>query len=258
MIPKTKNTFKTVLIDDEYPVRNNLKTLLEMDFPELEIIGEADSVETGVKLLNEVSPDVVFLDVNLSDGSGFNLLEQLNETRFQVIFVTAYDNFAISAFKVNALDYLLKPVGLIDLKNAVDRLKNTTRFLGASDLEIIKNNWSGISKQTGKLAIREHGGIRYLNIREIMRCQSHNNYTEIHLRCGEHIMTSRTLKEYSGILEQYGFFRIYQSHLINLHFVKKILHKDGLYVEMDDGKILELSRDKKVRLMERMKLLQIA
>lgn len=248
---------KVVVIDDEKPARDGLIGVLKMNFPNLEIIGEANSVVTGVLMLKSLKPDVVFLDIQLSDGSGFNLLEQLDQIEFQVIFVTAYNSFAINAFKVNALDYVLKPAGIEDLTIAIDKLNKRTALIDSDSLDEIKNNWIKKNSSTSKLAIREFDGVRYLRIDQITRCQSYNNYTEIHLVNGERIMTTKTLKDYTEILENYGFFRIYQSHLINLKMVKKILNKEGLYVEMENGDVLELSRRKKNVLFERMSEFQI-
>lgn len=246
-----------VIIDDEAPAREMLKTLLSEYFNHIRVIGEADSVQEGVQVLKKCNPAVVFLDINLSDGSGFNLLEKLDNVQFQIIFVTAYNSYAINAFKVNALDYILKPIGLSELERAIERLNETSPTISENDLPEIVANWRQQNNdQSSKLAIREFDGVRFIQIGEIIRCRSHNNYTEFHMMSGEKIMTSKTLKEYAKILESYNFFRIYQSHLVNLLMVKKILSIEGLYVEMNNGDVLELSRDKKKNLFEKMKKLQ--
>ncbi len=247
-----------VIIDDEQPARAVLKTLLSEHFNHIRVIGEANSVEQGVQILKKCNPTVVFLDINLSDGSGFNLLEKLDKIPFQIIFVTAYNSYAINAFKVNALDYILKPIGLTELERAVERLDLYPATVNEKNLTEIADNWRHQKNdQSSKLAIREFDGVRYLQIGDIIRCRSHNNYTEFHLVSGERIMTSKTLKEYAKILESYSFFRIYQSHLVNLLMIKKILNYEGLFVEMDNGDVLELSRNKKKVLFEKMEALQV-
>lgn len=252
-----KKIYRAVVIDDEKHARESLKTILKMNWPQIQVVAEADSVESGVLVVNEINPEVVFLDINLSDGSGFNVLEQLKQIDFQLIFVTAYNNFAIQAFKVNALDYILKPINMEDLSHAISRLEREEAKINKSTLQEITQNWFNRNGQGSKIAIREFDGVRYIDISKILRCQSHNNYTEIYLLQGEKIMTSRTLKEYDSILENHGFFRIYQSHLVNLSHLKKIVNKDGLFVEMDNGDLLELSRGKRDALFEIMETFRI-
>ena len=230
----------TIIIDDEKLARENLKETLKKISPSLTIIAEADSVETGLEVLNKYKPDLVFLDINLFDGSGFNVLEGLNKVDFQVIFVTAYDEFAIKAFRADALDYILKPISVTELSNAVQKaIDNHARML----------NKGKKKPENKRITIKENSGIRFINIDEIIRCKSDNNYTDIILKSGEKILSSRTLKEYATLLEEHDFYRIHQSHLVNLLMIKRIVKRDGYYVELENGETLEVSRRRKEGLL---------
>lgn len=244
---------KVVIVDDERPARENLRTTLNHFFPDIQVVGEADSVVTAVNVLTEVEMDLVFLDVNLFDGSGFNILEELPEINFHVIFVTAYSQFAIRAFRVNALDYILKPVNVNELKQAVEKAMHSTENHQVRILKSALQLKENIFKSQ-RLAIKENDGIRFIEIPTIIRCKSDNNYTDIFLATGEKIVSSRTLKEYTQILESYDFLRIHQSHLVNTCKITKIHKKDGIYVEMDNGELLEVSRRKKEDLYRKMQM----
>lgn len=238
-----------IIIDDEKPGRDSLKTILNLHFPVVSVIGEADSVKTGIKLLSQTTPDVLFLDINLSDGSGFNILEKLEQIDFQIIFVTAYNNFAIQAFQVNALDYILKPIQIAAISEALKRVKKELTTLSREDIKILKQNIKA-DLNDQRIIIREVNGSRYIKIKDIIRCQAHINYTQIHLYDGSRIMTSKTLKEFANILEQYGFFRSHQSHLVNINAIQKITKEDGLFLELEKGEKVALSRRRKHLLVE--------
>ena len=236
---------KALVIDDEELARRNLKSMLNRFFHDVEIVGTADSVKSGIQVLSEIKTDIVFLDINLTDGSGFNLLDHFENRQFHVIFTTAYEDFAIRAFRVNAVDYLLKPISRHALKEAIERVKEKTM---AIQPKILKK-YETIADQKQKITVYDNSGIRLINISEILRCQASNYYTEIYLISGEKIVTSRTLKAYVETLEAYGFIRIHQSHLINLEKLSRIIKDDGYYAVMDNGDILEISRRKKEGLL---------
>ena len=242
---------KAVIVDDEKPARENLVGLLNRVAADVDVIGEANSVESAVKLLSTISKvDVVFLDINLKDGSGFNVIEKLR-TNYQIVFVTAYDNFAISAFKVNALDYILKPLNQEDLAATLNKVRQKISEKERLDMTQIISNWKN-GDLNRKLMIRERSGSRFVPIKDIVRCQSDSNYTTIYLSCGERITTAKTLKEYTQILEQFDFFRIHQSHLVNIHMIKRISYEDGGMVETMMGDSLYLSRRNKDAFLQKM------
>ena len=239
-----------IIIDDEELARENLSGILNEHFPSLNVIGEADSVDSGIDLLTHKKVDLVFLDINLFDGSGFTILQSLKNVDFQVVFVTAYNDFAIQAFRVNALDYILKPINIDELGQAVAK--------AIANFENKATNWINESVNNGfenqRLAIKENHGIRFVDITDIAYCKADSNYSEIYLKSGERILSSRTLKEYAEILENYDFYRIHHSHIINLSIVKRIIKQDGIFVELMEGKILEVSRRRKVGLMLKLSL----
>ena len=243
---------KTVIIDDEKPAREYLNSLIKKYFnDQINVIGEADSVSAGIEILSKLEVDLVFLDINLFDGSGFNILEEIKQINFQVIFITAYNDYAIRAFRVNALDYILKPINIDDLRSAIQKAKqNFNEGQNKTIIEALVN--LQLEQKNRRIAIHENDGIRFVNISQIVRCKSDNNYTEIYLADGEKIISSKTLKDYCMMLEDQGFFRIHQSHLVRLSYIKKILKRDGVQVELENGDILDVSRRKKEALSQKL------
>jgi two-component system LytT family response regulator len=235
--------YKTVLIDDESKARTALRNLLEVNCStRITVIGEADCVKKGLEIIETLKPELVFLDVQMPDGTGFDLLEQIGEVNFKVIFASAFDKFAIQAFRFSALDYLLKPVESEALIEAVSKLDESDRYREMNKkLEVLLSNKNSFEK----IALPTLDGIIFVKIKEIVRCESDNNYTGIYLKSGEKIMVSRTLKEYDDMLTPFNFFRIHKSHLINLSFLNRYKKGEGGFVIMEDGSELEVSRRRK-------------
>ncbi len=231
-----------VIIDDEKRSRQYLRSLIEDQYGEVTIVGEADGVESGVKLIEELDPDLLLLDVQMLDGSGFDLLARINLSKYHVIFVSAYDRFAIRAFKFSAIDYLLKPVDINELGEALDKVKKTKlNDEVRAKLDLLLNNVSKIEK----IALASLNGVEFVRIDEIVRCESHNNYTRFYLHSGDEILVSRTLKDFEDMLESKNFFRIHKSHMINLSFLKKYIKGEGGVVVMEDGSEIPVSRRRK-------------
>jgi len=242
--------YKAVIVDDESKARNALKNLLTQHCPEILVVGEGDCVNAGVEKINELSPDVVFLDVQMPDGTGFDLLEQFSEIKFKIIFASAFDKFAIQAFKFSALDYLLKPVEPEMLIEACSKLKEDDKFAEINKkLEVLMSNKNSFEK----IALPTLDGIIFVKIKEILRCESDNNYTNIFLRDAKKIIVSKTLKEYDEMLTPFNFFRIHKSHLINLAFLARYKKGEGGSVEMEDGAELEVSRRRKEEFLNALK-----
>jgi two-component system LytT family response regulator len=210
----------------------------------VQVIGEADGVDSGILMIREHQPQVVFLDIQMQDGSGFDLLKEFPEPNFQVVFVTAYDNFAIAAFEFNAVDYLLKPIDTPRLVRAVTRLAhvqaNAQYFGKLSNLltNIQQNRLQRITLQTQE---RQH----YVTIDQIIRLQSENNYTTFHLEGGKKIMVSETIKRYEELLPAQDFFRTHQSHIVQRKHVGSFVKSDGGSIEMADGFLAPVSRRKR-------------
>lgn len=241
---------KSVLIDDDSNLRSGMKALLAMVAPEVEIIGEADNVATAVTLIETLKPQVIFLDIQLTEGTGFDVLEQLNarygKVDAQVIFITAYEQYAIKAFKFSALDYLLKPVDPDELKKVVEKIKKVIQKEQSFPyIDVLLQNIKKQSDSFKRIALSNSDGIHLISIDEIIRCESDNNYTRFILKNAKPILVSKTLKDYEDLLHEQGFERIHQSHLVNVQYLKSYVKKDGGFVVMTDGSNLPVSQRKR-------------
>ena len=234
---------KAVIIDDIPEAITVLKSDLENYCAEIEVIGNANGVVSGAKLIKELKPDLVFLDIQMPDGSGFDLLEILDEKNFKLIFTTASDEFAVKAFKFSAVDYLLKPIDPDELMDAVSRV--TQQENPADRVDLLKENL----QHTKKLALNTLEKIHIVSVDEILRCESEINYTKCHFTGGSRLLVTKTLKEFDKLLKDHNFIRVHQSHLINAEFIKEFLKSDGNVV-MKDGTKVPVSTRKKQVLME--------
>lgn len=248
-----------VLIDDDTNLRNGMKGLLSRYMPEINIIGEADSVETGTILLLQNPPQVVFLDIHLGDGSGFDLLEKVNEKgklNSQIIFITAHEQYAIKAFRFSALDFLLKPVDPEELEKVIGKLKQVIdKNDNVAHIDLLLENIRKKVDNFKRIALSNSDGIHLFEVSDIIRCESEDNYTKFYIKNSKPILISKTLKEYEDLLTEHGFERIHQSHLINLAYLKSYIKKDGGYVIMADNSNLPISQRKKDRLQELLRTL---
>ncbi|MBL7138436.1 MAG: response regulator transcription factor [Bacteroidales bacterium] len=240
--------YKAIIIDDEKKGRSVIAGLLHRLYrDEIQIVAEADSVETAFIKIKKHHPDVLFLDIQLPDGTGFDLLEKVPQIDFFIIFITAYEQYAIKAFKFSALDFLLKPIDEDELIHAIEKLKKEHQSKTFRDkLDVLLKNRNGYEK----IALPSQDGIRFVRIRDIVRCESDSNYTRFYLIQHEKILVTRTLKEYEELLCSEKFFRIHQSHLINLAYVEKYKKGEGGTVIMEDGSEVEVSRRKKEQFLQ--------
>jgi two-component system LytT family response regulator len=245
---------KTVIIDDEKDARFLLRNMLEHEFGNLiQVIDEADDVDTGVQIIKMHQPDLVFLDIKMPQGTGFELLQQLDKVNFEVIFITAYDNFAIKAFQFSAFGYLLKPIKAKELELTIQRLSahlENQKLIIEKRLKVLVENY-GDDKKIRKLVINNMEGFKVVAIEEIIRLEGDRNYTHFVLQGNQRITTSKTLGEYEDLLNEHGFFRIHQSTIANLRHIKGYLKKDGGSVEMTDGKQLQVARNRKQEFLEK-------
>jgi two-component system LytT family response regulator len=237
---------KAIIVDDEHPNIENLTGLLQKYCPRVNVLGSATEVDTAVALINQHQPDILFLDIQMGERSGFDLLRLLPNKSFEVIFITAYDKYGIEAIKFAALDYLLKPVAIPELVLAVnkakeklmDREKNQQlNFL----LQHIKNN----EVSPAKIALPQLHEIRYVLVNDIVRCEADNSYTFFYLLNSERILVSRSIKEYTELLRPLGFLRTHQSHLVNAAFVKSWIKEDGGALLLNTGEKIPVSRPNK-------------
>lgn len=235
-----------VIIDDEQAAQLTLMSFLQMHCPNVNVIGTANGVKEGLKLLAQKKTDLLFLDIKMNDGTGFDLLRQLPSINFNLIFTTAYDEYALKAFKFSAIDYLLKPIDPIELAEAVSKIKidtsNTSQSLD-SMMEMYSN------KVFDKLAIPSVDEFSFVKITDIIRCEASSNYTIIYLANGKKIVAPKTLKEFEGLLASEGFFRVHQSHLISLNHIRQF-QKNKNKIIMNDASEVEVSRRKKTIFIE--------
>jgi two-component system, LytTR family, response regulator len=241
---------KTVIIDDEARGRDTLKNLLSRYCGDVLVTGEAGSVLDGFKLISNETPDLLFLDIEMPGHNGFDLLEMFKSIPFKVIFTTAYDKYAIKAIKYSALDYLLKPIDIDELRAAVSRVEdNYIKDIGQEKYNVLFNNIKPESKRK-KVAVPDVEGLVFVHLDEIVRCESDSNYTYIHLINKKKITASRTLREFEELFSEENFFRVHRSHLINLEHLKKYIKGEGGFAVMADDSKVEISRRKKPEFME--------
>lgn len=247
-----------VLVDDDKNLREGMKALLNRYAPEIQILGEAENVTNAVSVIDQLNPQVVFLDIQLADGTGFDILEKLTEKNgkiaSQVVFITAHEEYAIKAFRFSALDFLLKPVDPEELQKVIEKIKNTVKKNDTfSHIDLLLENIRKKVDNFKRIALSTTDGIHLFDVSDIIRCESTDNYTTFHIRNSKPILISKTLKEYEELLSEQGFERIHQSHLINLAYLKSYIKKDGGYVIMSDNSNLPVSQRKKDRLQELIK-----
>lgn len=234
-----------IVIDDEPRARETIINILSLSKLDINIVGEAESVEEGFDKIVAFSPDLVLLDINLSDGSGFDLLKKFEQLSFKLIFITAHEEHAVRAFKYSAIDYILKPVKASDLLLAVEKgaqsvIKEENELKIAAFMENLK--------KIKKLVLKTAESIHIINISEIIRCEADVNYTRFFLLNHDQLLVSKTLKEYAGLLETAGFYRTHQSHLVNLEHVSRYDKIDGGHLVMADESIVPVSTRKKEEL----------
>jgi len=241
---------RTIIIDDEENNRQMIGDLLENYCPKVQKIAEADGVESGVKAIQQHHPDLILLDIKMDDGDGFDLLEKVGNIDFKVIFITAYEEYAIKAFKFSAIDYLLKPVDPDDLVEAIEKAETQILKDLKYQLSTLTENLHSDKRKT--LVLRTSDKIHYLNTQNIIRCESDRNYTLFYLNNGQKIVVSNPVKDYEEMLDDHGFFRIHKSHLVNLSFVESYIKGDGGYLLLKDKSKLPVAMRKKEILLERL------
>lgn len=248
---------KAIIVEDEIKGLNNLKTLLAQHCEDLEVAGEANSIEQGLELLSDSSlkPDLAFLDISLPDGLVFQMLNQLRPVNFDIIFVTAYEEYAIKACEYSSIGYIIKPIDPDMLKDAVSRVQPNKESQMEKKLEVFNSYYNNPNAFT-KMSISALDGIYFVNIKEIVRFEAEDNYTHIYLNSGERITASKTIKSYEDMLLPFNFYRVHKRHVINMNFMRKFVKGDGGYLIMDDDIKIEVSRRRRPAFMEQMRRLQ--
>lgn len=254
---------RAIIIDDEEKSRKLLRNLVGEYCPEIEVIDLADSVGAGLKSINKHNPDLIFLDIEMGDGTGFDLLEKLKGTKLEVIFTTAYDQYAIQAFHFSAIDYLLKPIDIDELKKAVSKVGDRLNVRDEKNVNeklqvLVENNRSQSNNK--KISLPTQTGINFVLVRDIVMCKAEGNYSIINIKDRkQQEIVSRTLKDFEEMLNGFNFFRVHRTYLINLDHIKEYNRTnqsddydgDGGSVVMNSGIQVPVSRDRRKYLLEK-------
>jgi two-component system LytT family response regulator len=241
---------KLIIVDDEARLRTSLRHLLTMYYPSAVVLAEAEDVESAAAEIKKHQPDVVLLDINMPGGNGFDLIKKFNPVTFKIIFITAFDNYAVQAFKYSALDYLLKPVNPDELVSALQKAQQQLQTEELSvKLNTFISNMSNLGREAKKIVLKTQDMVHVLSISDIIRCEADRNYTKFILSSGKNILVSGSLKEYDDMLCQDKFFRSHHSHLINLSYIDRV-EKQNDQLVMKDSSLVPLATRKKDALLQ--------
>jgi two-component system LytT family response regulator len=240
---------KAIIVDDEPAVRNTISSLLHQSFPEIVISAAEGSVSAGCTAITEHQPDLLFLDVELPDGLGFDLLKKVSPVHFRTIFITGHQEYALDAIKVSAFDYILKPIDTDELKSAIEKAQEVINHEEEQmKLLALSENLQG-KKVLKRIILKTAEALQLISVSDIIRAEADSNYTRFHLAGGKHVIVSRTLKDYEAMLASPGFIRVHQSHLVNLNFVEKFMRRDGGYLQLSDGTSIPVSPNLKQKVL---------
>jgi two-component system LytT family response regulator len=240
---------RAIIIDDIEQARITLKKDLQTYAPDVEVIGEANGVIEGARLLKNTNPDLLFLDIQMQDGSGFDLLDILKDISFKIIFITASDAHAIKAFRYAAIDYLMKPVDPDELVSALKKFREH-RVNENEKYKLLNESLKNSNKPHQRLALHTQDKIHIVNISDIIRCESNVNYTEFHFANAKKMLVTKTLKDFDELLSDQGFYRVHQSHLVNTKYIREFVKTDGGYLMMTDGSNIPVSTRKRPEVMK--------
>ena len=243
-----------IIIDDEKKCISLLQKTIEKQFSDISIVATAANADDGIKLIQQHEPDLIFLDIEMPNKNGFDMLAAFDEINFDVIFTTAYNQYAIKAIKFSALDYLLKPIDADDLKLAISRFKQKQRSSQKSQINLLFDNLKNLNHAYSKISVSTNEGVIFLNTADIIYCEATGNYTQFYLRNNEKLLSSRTLKDFEELLAGNNFFRVHHSYLINLNEIKRYIKGDGGSVIMSNTDEVLVSRRKKDEFMKKLNL----
>lgn len=250
-----EGTIRTIIVEDENKSLLTLRALLERYCPEIKVIGTGNCVEEGIRVIEELKPELVFLDIAMPDGDAFDLLNRVGKVEFEIIFITAYNDFALKAFEFSALHYLLKPINYVELQDAVQRC---LKIRSVSDIQSrlgILN--SSLKSHFDKISLPSNDGLIIVEIQNIVRFEAAGNYSTVFLSQGDSIVVTKTLNQFEEILTGLFFIRVHNTHLINLRYVKKYQRGQGGVVTMNNGTQIAVSRTRKNEFLEGLKNLSL-
>lgn len=230
---------KTVIIDDESTAREAITHMIEhYGDNKLEVVGYGDSVKEGIAAINKYAPDLVMLDIKMPDGTGFEVLNAFGDIKFDVIFVTAYEQYALKAFKFAALDYILKPIDPAEFKKAIERTSNNNENKALNmQVKTMMEYMNQPQKESKKIVLRSINSIHLVYIHNIVRAESDRNYSRFYFVDDPPVTVAKSLKNFIEVLEEYGFIRVHQSHLINTNHIKKYMKNDFMVVMNDNSQV---------------------
>ena len=244
---------RAVIVEDEKKSRELLHKMVEKHCPQLTVVGTAENVKMGTELIRKEKPELLFLDIAMPDGTGFDLLERVQDMNFEVIFTTATDKYAVKAIKYSALDYLLKPIDVEELKVAVNKVAEQQSSLSnVQNLQFLLQNIKKSDDNYNKITLPTGNAYEVVSIQDIIRCEAEGNYTTFILANQRKLLVSVGLKHYEDLLPHEHFIRVHHHHLININHVVRYLKVDGGYAVMSDGSQIEISRRKKDGFLQRL------
>ncbi len=236
---------KAILIDDELSSLQNLQQKLVEFCPDLQIVASAQKPEEAIILIRQHKPDVIFLDIEMPRMNGFRMLDELGEYDFDIVFTTAYNHYAVDAIRISAFDYLTKPVAIKDLQNTVERLTKHRSLHTKDKMELLRASLQSVKSQEEKIAIPTSEGLEFIPIKNIVHIESSSNYSRIFFVDGKNMLVTRLLGEFEEMLQPYHFYRVHNSHIINLSYIKKYIRGEGGQVVMQNGDTIDVARRKK-------------
>lgn len=242
---------KAIIVEDEEASRETLKNYLEKYCPTVNLLAMAESVQQGKEAILKFNPDIVFLDIEMPYGNAFDLLDQLEEIDFEIVFVTAYSNYAIKALNMSAAYYILKPVDIDELIQAVDKITlNKADDNEAFHTKILLENIKRSHHQNQKIVLPQLNGFEVVEVKDIIRCEANDNFTQFYMTNGDKHLICRTLKFFEELLNELDFIRVHKSHLVNAQHIKQYIKGKGGQVKMADGKFVDVSSQKKDILLQ--------
>ncbi len=245
---------RVVIVEDELHSRETLKNLVNEYCDQVEIVALAGGLKEGVQAIQNEQPDLVFLDIEMPNGTGFDLLEKIQHLNFEVIFTTAFEHYALKAIKFSAIDYLLKPIDIEELQAAVGKVQQKKKSNQNKNLETLISNLNVKSNREQTISLSTSEGFEFIPVAEIIFCEANGSYTNFHLKGNKKLLVSKHLKEYENLLSEHNFMRVHNSFLINLIEVKKYVKAEGGYIVMKNEAMVNISNKKKDEFLHQMKI----
>lgn len=241
---------KALIIDNEQAIREGLKEMISTSCQQITSVQEANGVAEGIEAIYKVNPDIVFLDVEMGDGTGFDLMRKLQHVNFGLVFITAHDKYAVDAFRFSAIDFLLKPIDRVDLITAVDRVIQQRK---TADLQrqmmVLQESLGTLKNSDKKIVLKDSESFHFVNVNDIIRCEADGAYTKFFISGTKNILISKVLKEYEELLAGYNFVRVHHSHLVNTHQIVRFDRADGGNLMMANGDVVPVSQRKREQLL---------